>query len=68
MAFTKLLIGFAFSPNLRANIFEATRLAFQFDAEILFLHVGEKTTQKEQEFQQLLASIPQAPKIGRAHV
>lgn len=62
MAFTKLLIGFAFSPNLRANIFEATRLAFQFDAEILFLHVGEKTTQKEQEFQQLLASIPQAPK------
>jgi nucleotide-binding universal stress UspA family protein len=53
MAFTKLLIGFAFSPNLRANIFEATRLAFQFDAEILFLHVGEKTTQKEQEFQQL---------------
>ena len=62
MAFTKVLIGFAFSPNLRANIFEATRLAFQFDAEILFLHVGEKTTQKEQEFQQLLASIPQAPK------
>ena len=62
MVFKKVLIGFAFSPNLKANIFEAARLAFQFDAEIIFLHVGEKTTQKEQEFEQLLASLPKGPK------
>jgi len=62
MVFKKVLIGFAFSPNLKANIFEAARLAIQFDAEIIFLHVGEKTTQKEQEFQQLLASLPKGPK------
>ena len=62
MVFRKVLIGFAFSPNLKANIFEAARLAFQFDAEIIFLHVGEKTTQKEQEFEQLLASLPKGPK------
>ena len=62
MVFRKVLIGFAFSPNLKANIFEAARLALQFDAEIIFLHVGEKTTQKEQEFEQLLASLPKGPK------
>ena len=62
MVFKKVLIGFAFSPNLKANIFEAARLAIQFDAEIIFLHVGEKTTQKEQEFEQLLASLPKGPK------
>ena len=62
MVFRKVLIGFAFSPNLKANIFEAARLALQFDAEIIFLHVGEKTTQKEQEFEQLLATLPKGPK------
>ena len=62
MVFRKVLIGFAFSPNLKANIFGAARLALQFDAEIIFLHVGEKTTQKEQEFEQLLASLPKGPK------
>jgi nucleotide-binding universal stress UspA family protein len=62
MVFRKVLIGFAFSPNLKANIFEAARLALQFDAEIIFLHVGEKTTQKEQEFEQLLASLSKGPK------
>ena len=62
MVFRKVLIGFAFSPNLRANIFEAARLALQFDSEIIFLHVGKKTTQKEQEFEELLASLPKGPK------
>lgn len=62
MPFSKLLIGFAFSPNLKANVFEASRIAVQFDAEILFLHVGEKTQKKESDFKELLNSVPDAPK------
>jgi nucleotide-binding universal stress UspA family protein len=42
----KILIGVAFSPNLKPNIFEAVRLANMFDAELVGVHVGEKTDQK----------------------
>ncbi|PQB08614.1 universal stress protein UspA [Polaribacter filamentus] len=42
----KILIGIAFSPNLKPNIFEAVRLANMFDAELVGVHVGEKTDQK----------------------
>ena len=62
MPFTKLLMGFAFSPNLKANIHEACRMARQFDAAIVFLHVGEKTTQKENDFKSLIAGLPNPPK------
>ena len=31
----KILIGVAFSPNLKANLFEAVRLANVFDAELV---------------------------------
>jgi nucleotide-binding universal stress UspA family protein len=42
----KILIGVAFSPNLKPNIFEAVRLANMFDAELIGVHVGEKTDEK----------------------
>jgi nucleotide-binding universal stress UspA family protein len=42
----KILIGVAFSPNLKPNVFEAVRLANMFDAELVGVHVGEKTDQK----------------------
>ena len=44
--FKTLLFGFAFSPSLKANVFEVTRLASFFNASLLFVHVGEKTTEK----------------------
>ena len=46
-SFKKLLFGFAFSPSLKANVFEVTRLASFFNAELIFVHVGEKTKRKE---------------------
>ena len=64
--FKTLLFGFAFSPSLKANVFEVTRLASFFKAELLFIHVGEKSTEKEKEFEKLLAectSIPPALKV-----
>ncbi|MGA0431775.1 MAG: universal stress protein [Flavobacteriaceae bacterium] len=59
--FKTLLIGFAFSPNLKANVYEAMRLACFFKARLLFLHVGEKTPQKEKAFSALLAQCPDRP-------
>jgi nucleotide-binding universal stress UspA family protein len=50
----KVLIGVAFSPNLKPNIFEAVRLANMFDAELVGVHVGEKTDKKITDLNALL--------------
>ncbi|MFT7442560.1 MAG: nucleotide-binding universal stress UspA family protein [Maribacter sp.] len=50
----KILIGIAFSPNLKPNVFEAVRLANMFDAELVGVHVGEKTDQKVTDLNILL--------------
>ncbi|MGJ8745652.1 universal stress protein [Polaribacter sp.] len=52
----KILIGIAFSPNLKANIFEAVRLANMFDAELVGVHVGPKSDQKKIDLTALLSS------------
>ena len=50
----KILIGIAFSPNLKPNLFEAVRLANMFNSELVGVHVGEKTKNKETQFSKLL--------------
>jgi nucleotide-binding universal stress UspA family protein len=50
----KILIGVAFSPNLKANIFEAVRLANIFEAELVGVHVGEKTDKKTTDLAEIL--------------
>ena len=56
--FHKILIGFAFSPNLKANVFEAMRLASFLDAHLYFLHVGLKSVAKEKAFTDILEDSP----------
>jgi nucleotide-binding universal stress UspA family protein len=51
----KILIGIAFSPNLKPNVFEAVRLANLFDAELVGVHVGRKSAEKETSLKKLLA-------------
>ncbi len=51
----KILIGVAFSPNLKPNIFEATRIANMFNAELIGVHVGEKTAKKEADLNKILS-------------
>ena len=53
--FDKLLIGIAFSPNLKSNIFEAVRLANMFDAELVGVHVGTKSDEKKIALNTLLS-------------
>ncbi len=50
----KILIGIAFSPNLKPNLFEAVRMANMFNAELVGVHVGEKSIEKEKNIQAIL--------------
>ena len=56
--FKKILIGIAFSPNLKANLFEAIRISNMFGAELVGVHVGDKTNDKEEKLQLLLTEAP----------
>ncbi|OUW76144.1 MAG: universal stress protein UspA [Flavobacteriaceae bacterium TMED212] len=65
IAFKKILVGFAFSPNLKANIYEALRMVHYFEGELVFVHVGNKTAEKESRFKEIVASSPvQSEKIA----
>ncbi|MFQ3341383.1 MAG: nucleotide-binding universal stress UspA family protein [Flavobacteriaceae bacterium] len=61
-SFKTLLFGFAFSPSLRANLYEVSRLASFFNAKLIFVHVGEKTNEKEAQFNSFLEGCPLRPK------
>ena len=54
----KILIGIAFSPNLKPNIFEAVRMANMFGAQLVGVHVGEKTNKKENQLTDLILEAP----------
>ena len=54
----KILIGIAFSPNLKPNIFEAIRMANMFGAQLVGVHVGEKTNKKENLLTDLILEAP----------
>ncbi|MCI2228306.1 universal stress protein [Polaribacter sp. MSW13] len=51
----KILIGIAFSQNLKPNLFEAIRLANMFNAELVGVHVGKKTEEKTSKLNLLLS-------------
>ena len=53
--FDKILIGIAFSPNLKPNLFEAVRLANMFNAELVGVHVGEASEEKKENLNSLLS-------------
>ena len=55
--FKKIGIGVAFSPNLKANIFEASRLALVMDSELVLVHVGEENEEKKATIDDHLASF-----------
>ncbi|AZQ43172.1 universal stress protein [Nonlabens ponticola] len=47
-------IGVAFSPNLQANLSEATRLAKMLETRLILIHVGEQNHDKEKQIKELL--------------
>ncbi len=55
--FNTILIGIAFSPNLKNNIFEAMRMVDFFDSKMVIVHVGEKTKDKEKTIKKLISGF-----------
>lgn len=55
--FNTILIGVAFSPNLKNNIFEAMRMVDFFDSKMIIVHVGEKTEEKEAGIKELISGF-----------
>ncbi len=60
--FKTILTGIAFSPTLKANIFETLRLGEFMDAKVVLVHVGRKTVEKEQELQSYFSHFPNSKK------
>ena len=56
-SFETMLFGFAFSPNLEANILETARMAYFFQAKLILFHVGAKTPEKEIKLNTLIKKI-----------
>jgi len=52
--FNHIGIGVAFSPNLKANISEAARLSIFLEAKLFLIHVGEKSSNKEEKLKNFL--------------
>lgn len=52
--FKSIGIGVAFSPNLKANLFEAARLSVFFDSKLFLIHVGEASEEKKDMFRTIL--------------
>ncbi|MEC7172940.1 MAG: universal stress protein [Bacteroidota bacterium] len=61
ITFKKIMVGFAFSPNLKANVYESIRMAHYFGGELIFVHVGSKTPEKESRFKEIVTSSPIQP-------
>ncbi|MEN3323767.1 universal stress protein [Mariniflexile soesokkakense] len=53
--FKSIGIGVAFSPNLKANLFEAARLALFFDSKLFLIHVGNPSDDKIKALKIILA-------------
>ncbi|AWH75430.1 universal stress protein UspA [Dokdonia sp. Dokd-P16] len=50
-------VGATFSPNLKANLYEAARLCIHFNATLVVIHVGDHTDEKHHSFKKLLTSF-----------
>jgi len=48
-------IGVAFSPNLKANLYEAARLSLLLDSKLLLIHVGDSSEEKKNTIQEILS-------------
>lgn len=56
MIFKKIGLAVAFSPNGKALLLEARRLSGLFNAKLILIHIGIKTTQIERDLRDLIAS------------
>jgi len=53
--FNTIGIGVTFSPNLKANLYEAARLSLLFDSSLILIHVGSSSEDKTAQFSEILS-------------
>jgi len=56
--FSTILTGIAFSPTLKANVFETLRLGSILNAKVILVHVGKKNNEKEQQIAEYCNVFP----------
>lgn len=56
-SFKHIGIGVAYSPNLKANLFEAARLSVFFGAKLFLIHVGDPSEEKTNMLSVILKSF-----------
>ena len=52
-------IGVAFSPNLKANLYEAARLSLLFESKLVLIHVGEQSEEKTKQILKIIRPFAQ---------
>lgn len=57
--FKTIGIGVAFSPNLKANLYEAARLSLFFKSKLVLIHVGDASKEKIEALDLILSSFKQ---------
>ncbi|MHA7056887.1 universal stress protein [Aquimarina sp. M1] len=55
--FKTILIGVAFSPNLKNNVYEAMRVVDFFDSNLILVHVGAQTKEKKRVIDELISGF-----------
>ncbi|MEH6512004.1 MAG: universal stress protein [Maribacter arcticus] len=53
--YSSILFGFAFSPSLKVNILESTRIAHLLNCKLILLHVGKNTPEKLSEINTIVS-------------
>lgn len=56
--FSNIITGIAFSPTLKANVYETLRLGRALNSKVILVHVGEKSKEKEKTIQEYINDFP----------
>ena len=63
--FETIAVAVSFSPRCQPVLAEAKRLSDILSASLLLIHIGEKTSEKEQELDEMMAAIGVNPNHSR---
>lgn len=66
--FHHIAIGVAFSPNLKANLAEASRLALKLKTELVLIHVGNYSVENRTSFKDALPKNTELPSLRMVFV
>lgn len=61
VSYKTIVVGVAFSPTLKPNLFEAIRLARLFGAQLVLVHVGVKSSIKAEKINRVFEAFGEKP-------